>query len=128
MAAPSSDSRPLVLVVDDNTDHVELLRAALASHYRVVTALNGLDAYTTACRTPPDVVVLDVIMPVVDGYTVVRKLRANRATATIPIVVITGADADAIESGRQPTDVSAVIRKPFLPEEILAAVKRALSS
>ena len=127
MATPS-DSRPLVLVVDDNTGHVELLRAALASHYRVLTALNGLDGYTMACRTRPDALVLDLIMPVVDGYTVVQKLHANPATATIPIVVITGADASAVSDGRKPLDVSAVLRKPSTPGEIVAAVKRALSS
>ena len=127
MTVPLFDSRPFVLIVDDNTDHVELIRTALASNYQVLTAFNGLDAYTIACRTPPSAIVLDLVMPIMDGYTVVQKLRANPATAGIPVILLTGADAAGMDDGGKPPDVGAMLTKPTMPGEILAAVRRAIS-
>ena len=78
MTHDTSDPRSLVLIVDDNTDHLEFLRAAAASGYRVLVASNGLDAYTIACDQHPDVIMLDLVMPVANGQTVVRNCARTR--------------------------------------------------
>jgi hypothetical protein len=69
-------ARPTVLIVDDNTDHRAFLRAAAAPRYRVVTASNGLDPCTIARRHRPGIILLDLLIPIVDGSGVVRQFRA----------------------------------------------------
>lgn len=122
-SSPPEDGRPLVLIVDDSVDHLEFLRAALGARYRVVTASNGLDGYTTACEARPDAILLDLVMPIVDGHTVVRKLRANIATSRIPIIIVTGLDAAAVEAGADPSEPTIVLQKPCHQGEILGALQ-----
>jgi CheY-like chemotaxis protein len=110
-----------VLIVDDNVDHLAFLRVAVGARYRVVTAANGFEAYELACRVNPDAILLDLVMPVVDGYTVVQKLRQNPATVDTPIIFVTGLDADAL--GPLP-GLSTVLRKPCHQGEILEAIRR----
>ena len=112
-----------MLIVDDNVDHLAFLRVAVSARYRVATAANGFEAYELACQVRPDVILLDLVMPVLDGYTVVRKLRQNPTTAQTPIIFVTGLDADALE----PLPVmSAVLRKPCHQGEILEAIRKVL--
>jgi len=108
-----------VLIVDDNIDHLAFLRVAVGTRFRVVTATNGLEAYELACRVRPDAILLDLVMPVVDGYALVQQLRANAETATTPVVFVTGLDTPA--PGTLP-DRSIVLRKPCHQGEILAAL------
>jgi len=96
---------------------------AVSARYRVATASNGFEAYELACRVRPDAIVLDLVMPVLDGYTVVRKLRQNPLTAKTPIIFVTGLDAEAL--GPLP-DLSAVLRKPCHQGEILNAIRKVL--
>ena len=96
---------------------------AVGARYRVATASNGFEAYELACRVRPDAIVLDLVMPVLDGYTVVRKLRQNPLTANTPIIFVTGLDAEALDPL---PDVSAVLRKPCHQGEILNAIRKVL--
>lgn len=96
---------------------------AVGARYRVASASNGFEAYELACRVRPDVILLDLLMPVLDGYTVVRKLRQNPATANTPIIFVTGLDAVAL--GQLP-DLSTVLRKPCHQGEILEAIRKVL--
>jgi CheY-like chemotaxis protein len=122
---PPSDPRRLILIVDDNTDHVEFLRLALGSRYRVAAAADGLLAYELALREQPDAILLDVMMPIVDGPTLMRKLAANAKTNAIPIVVVTALDADSL--GPLPDGV-VTLRKPCHQGEILDALEQALAA
>jgi two-component system, cell cycle response regulator len=82
-----------VLVVDDILANVRLLEAKLSAEYfDVVTAMNGLDALDAIQRTKPDIVLLDVMMPGIDGIEVCRRVKANPATQHIPIVMVTALD------------------------------------
>ena len=112
-----------MLIVDDNVDHLAFLRAAVGARYRVAVAANGFEAYELACRVHPDAILLDLVMPVLDGYSVVRKLRQNPATAKTPIIFVTGLDADALEP--LPA-MAAVLRKPCHQGEILEAIRKVL--
>lgn len=82
-----------VLVVDDILANVRLLEAKLSAEYfEVVTAMNGLDALEATHRTKPDIILLDVMMPGIDGIEVCRRIKANPATHHIPVVMITALD------------------------------------
>jgi two-component system, cell cycle response regulator len=82
-----------VLVVDDILANVRLLEAKLSAEYfEVVTAMNGLDALDAIQRTKPDIILLDVMMPGIDGIEVCRRIKANPATQHIPVVMITALD------------------------------------
>jgi two-component system, cell cycle response regulator len=82
-----------VLVVDDILANVRLLEAKLSAEYfDVVTAMNGLDALDAIQRSKPDIVLLDVMMPGIDGIEVCKRIKANPATQHIPVVMVTALD------------------------------------
>src|SRR6202451_868919 len=82
-----------VLVVDDILSHVKLLEAKLtAEYFDVVTAFNGLECLTKVAETAPDIVLLDVMMPGMDGFEVCRRIKADPKTAHVPVVMVTALD------------------------------------
>ena len=88
-----------ILVVDDIEANVRLLEAKLtAEYYEVSTALDGPTALAMAARDLPDIILLDVMMPGMDGFTVCRKLKDDPATRHIPVVLITALDGRTVRS------------------------------
>jgi len=127
------DARPgrelaRVLVVDDNVKAVELLATVLeAEGYRVLRAYGGAEAIEMARRAPPDLVILDLMMPEVSGFEVARALREMEHTARVPILVLTAKDVSAEDHARLKGDVSAILAKAnFSASELLAELRRAL--
>lgn len=119
--------QPLVLVVDDTAENLELMSALLLSRYRVKVASNGATALRIARRTPqPDLILLDIMMPEMDGYEVCRQLKADPLTAPIPLIFVT-ALSDAADE-QQGFDLGAVdyISKPVSPPLLLARVQAQL--
>jgi CheY-like chemotaxis protein len=117
--------RSRVLVVDDH----EMLRSGVslalsAAGYRVDSAADGLAALACVSRSRPDVVVLDLRMPVLDGYATMARLRADPATAGIPVVIATGAED---QRGRSMAEgAAAFITKPIDARQLLREVSLAL--
>ena len=113
MSMPAGAEAKLLLLVDDDDDIRDVAAAALelVNGFRIVTASNGLDALRQAKEHRPDGIVLDVMMPGMDGLETVERLHADQATADIPVILLT-----ARVDGEKPTDaVAGVIRKPFDP-------------
>ncbi len=82
-----------ILVVDDIVANVRLLEAKLSAEYfEVVTAMNGVDALEAVQRTKPDIILLDVMMPGIDGIEVCKRIKANAATQHIPVIMVTALD------------------------------------
>ncbi len=106
-------TKPRVLIIDDNADYIELVQAELGRHYEVLTALDGLDGYALAVNTPLDAIVLDVAMPLVDGWTVLRKLRSNPVTRHVPVVICTALELDGVETLARRLGAVAVMAKPL---------------
>lgn len=117
--------RPKILLVDDDVDLVKVMSGALESKaYEVIVAYNGLDGLEKAKREQPDLVVLDILMPIADGFTFADQFRKDPALAEVPVLALTGFS----ESLGQPFpfDVSEYIMKPIKPRELVAKVEESL--
>jgi CheY-like chemotaxis protein len=120
-------TRPRVLVVDDERLIRDVVAEALAeSGYEVDTAPNGAEALEQIARWRPDVVVLDLMMPVLDAAGFIDLLRLNPSSADLPIIILTAAYAPYEEARR--LGATACLMKPFKLEELLAAVEHAAAS
>jgi CheY-like chemotaxis protein len=120
-----------VLVVDDDPKAVEVIAAFLPiSEYTVVRAYGGQEAITLAKRLRPDVILLDLMMPVVSGFAVVEELGRDRATASIPIVVVTAKHVTALDrivlNEGSNMVVEIVEKSAFDRVEFIASVRRAI--
>ncbi len=111
-----------ILIADDNADMRDYVRRLLAGTYTVQTVANGLEALAEARRNPPDLVLTDVMMPVLDGIGLLRELRAIESTATIPVILLSArAGEDARVEGMD-AGADDYLVKPFTARELLARV------
>jgi DNA-binding response OmpR family regulator len=117
-----------ILAVDDESDVLLILKTALLSEgYQVFTATNGPDAIALAREHTPDLMVLDMMMPDMNGFETLRNIRDGSATQSIPVIMLTGvSDKDKI---RQALDlgIDYYIVKPFEFHDLIAKVKLAIS-
>jgi CheY-like chemotaxis protein len=116
--APSDqpESRPLALVADDEADVRGLVAEVLSRvGFETMAARDGLELVDLATRHRPQLIVADVMMPGMDGYTAVARLRGQPATAGIPIIMLTGCVDPAFAELSEGLGVSAHITKPFSP-------------
>ena len=119
----SGDAR--ILVVDDVAPNVRLLEAVLAPRgYDVISATDGESALELVATAKPDLVMLDVVMPGLDGYAVCRRIREREETAMLPVIMITASTSERTEAIRAGADD--LIAKPFDQDELLARVRSLL--
>ncbi|MDR2215258.1 MAG: two-component system response regulator [Nevskiaceae bacterium] len=117
-------SKPCILIVDDAAENLALMNGLLVDHYKTRIAKNGPAALAAAIQLPrPDLILLDVMMPGIDGYAVCRELKADPATANIPVIFLT-ARTD-VEDEQKGFDAGCVdyVTKPISPPTVLARVK-----
>jgi DNA-binding response OmpR family regulator len=122
------ERQPTVLVADDDRDVLNLVRFRLEREgVRVITASDGHEALETARAELPDVCVLDVMMPKLNGFEVLKELRENEATASIRVILLTARSGDSDVD--QAFDVGAddYVTKPFNPQELRQRVRAQLS-
>lgn len=118
------DTAPRILVVDDTNENLFLISALLEDKYQLSLAASGLEALDIIVSdTPPELILLDVMMPGLDGYEVLRRIRQNPLTLHIPVIFLTA--LTSIEEEQFGLDLGAVdyITKPFSPPIVLARVK-----
>lgn len=117
-------ARQTVLVVEDDEDLRRLFRTALIlAGYDVLEAGDGLEALLRIDQSPPDLVVLDLVLPRLSGIVVQQEIAAQAVTRDIPVVVITGS---ALEP--EILDVACFLRKPISPDQLVDAVRKCLAS
>ncbi len=120
-----------VLLVDDDTVFLEAASAILESKFEVRTATSGKEALAAVAQSPPDAIVLDVMLDhIAEGYDVARKIKQDSATKQIPIIMLTGVDELykyrlAVEDASAPHDY--YLEKPVKPEKLLDVLAEATS-
>jgi DNA-binding response OmpR family regulator len=116
-----------ILIVDDERDIVKALTIRLqGAGYEVVTAFDGAQAIFVAHKERPDLIILDIRMPAGDGFGVAEKLRHSASTFSIPVIFLTGGPERNSEEKAMTLGARFYIKKPYDPEELLDAIKRAL--
>ena len=115
-----------ILVVDDEQDTLNLLRTILEiSGHKPITTLNSVDAIGLAEAEKPDVVLLDIMMPKLDGFTLCKMMRAHTATQNLPIIFVTAYEALDIEERRTEAGADLVIHKPIDVDRLIGAIGEA---
>lgn len=123
-----ADPRPLVLIVDDHAEYLEALELALADEFDILTATDAFDGYALACERQPDVILVDVMMPVVDGWTLLRKLKINPAFVHTPIIIVSAVNREKVRQEADPNQVIGVLQKPSLPNRVAAAIRSGVAA
>ena len=115
-----------VLICEDEPALRELIRISLKGHYEFAEADDGEESLAMARRLRPDLVILDVMMPRLNGIEVLTELRSDEALASTPVIVLTAQPETREEALREGAD--RVIDKPFVPDEISSAVEEVLAA
>lgn len=117
-----------ILVVDDEINITQILEFSIGSEgYEVITAQNGEDAIDKARREQPDLIVLDIMMPKIDGYEACRILKANPLTKNIPVVLLTAKGRDIDKRLGYEVGATDYIVKPFSPSKLVGRIQQLLS-
>jgi DNA-binding response OmpR family regulator len=116
-----------ILVVEDDPDQLEAIRGNLKNAgFAIGTASNGVDALVKTRSVLPDLIVLDLMLPRLNGLDICRTLRENPATASIPVIMLTGMDSYFTRVAGFEAGINVFLTKPYLPEELLSKVEELL--
>lgn len=123
----SSDNKGTVLIVDDTETNIDILMEALSDEFDLSVALDGETALALVKEIAPDLILLDIIMPGMDGYEVCRRLKSDRSTRDIPVIFLTA--MTEVEDEARGLELGALdyITKPFNPELVKARVRNQLA-
>jgi two-component system cell cycle response regulator DivK len=113
-----------ILVVEDHVDNQQILRDLLTSAgYEVIEAENGEQALAAAAAERPDLILMDIQLPLVDGYEATRRIKADPALRAIPVIVVTSYALSGDEAKAREAGSDAYLTKPFSPRALLAKIR-----
>jgi len=118
-----NNEKMTILVVDDATENIDVIVGLLKQHYKVKASTNGLKALKIINSKPPDLVLLDIMMPGMDGYEVIKAIKQNPGTADIPVIFLTGKSEVSDETTGFELGAVDYISKPFNPSVVKARVQ-----
>lgn len=125
----TTDQGPLILVVDDYEDAREMYAEYLRfCGFRVAEARNGNEALTQAFTLMPDLILMDLSLPGMDGWEATRQLKADERTRNIPVVALTGHALAGASEGARRAGCDSFVTKPCLPDDLVVEVRRMLGS
>src|SRR5262249_43923583 len=117
-----------ILVVEDQADNRRILRDLLTSAgYEIIEAENGQEALDVVARERPNLILMDIQLPVLDGYEATRRIKADPELRAIPIIVITSYALSGDESKARAAGCDAYVTKPFSPRAVLAKIREYVS-
>ena len=122
------NGRPKLLLIDDNNNTLDLLEVFLFNDYELVTAENGFEGLTTAERELPDLILTDIMMPVMDGIAFFNELKRRERTDDTPVIAVTSFAEQTTTKSLLSVGFAAVIAKPFNREELLETIDAQLHS
>jgi len=121
-------SKGKILVVDDEINITQILEFSIgAEGYEVIAAQNGEEAIDKARREQPDLIILDIMMPIIDGYEACRILKANPLTKNIPVILLTAKGRDIDKRLGYEVGATDYIIKPFSPNKLIDRIHKLLS-
>jgi DNA-binding response OmpR family regulator len=121
------NDRPKILVVDDESDVVSFIERTLKTEgFDVVTAYDGIGALDLVDSEKPDLVLLDIMMPMMSGYEVCEQIKANPQTQDIPVICVSSAHTPDARAQSLRAGAATLVVKPFLPAELIAQIHRYL--
>lgn len=124
----SASQPPSILVIEDDLDNLVLLYHFLKlSHFDVFLASDALTGLKLAAAHPPDLILLDIKMPKISGYEVIRRLRQNLKLVAIPVIAVTGMSTDTDQQDILQAGCADYICKPYLLDQLQAAIQRQLT-
>ena len=116
-----------ILVVEDQEDNRQILRDLLGSAgFEMVEAGDGQEALVQVAKHKPDLILMDIQLPIMDGYEATRRIKANPETKSIPIIVVTSYALSGDEGKARAAGCDAYVTKPYSPRQLLAKVKEFL--
>jgi two-component system, cell cycle response regulator DivK len=116
-----------ILVVEDQEDNRVILRRLLSSAgYDLIEAVNGEDGVALALSTRPDLILMDIQLPVMDGYEATRRIKSNAELKSIPVIAVTSYALSGDEAKARAAGCDAYVAKPFSPRQLLAKVREYL--
>ncbi len=113
-----------ILVSDDETDVVETLKLRLEANGYQITTTQGDKTLGEVRKTRPDLILLDVMMPGMDGFAVIRELKRDPELSKIPVVIFSGKPKEAMMELFGPEGISGYITKPYQPKELLGQIEK----
>ncbi len=126
MTTPPEEQYTL-LIIDDKIELLELLTDGLSDHFTIVTAQNGIEGLTKCVEARPDCAIIDVKMPGLDGFQLVRALRGDPATADIPLIILTALHEDKMRFTGLASGVDQFLTKPVMPSELIPAIYQVIA-
>ncbi|MBN2070719.1 MAG: response regulator [Candidatus Krumholzibacteriota bacterium] len=122
-------SKGKILVVDDEVNITQILEFSIGSEgYQVITASNGEEAIDVARREQPDLIILDIMMPKIDGYEACRIIKTNPLTKNIPVILLTAKGRDIDKRLGYEVGATDYIIKPFSPNKLIDRIQKLLVS
>ena len=116
-----------ILIVEDNEMNRDMLSRRLARRgYAVLTAVDGEQGLVTAEAERPDLILMDMSLPVMDGWEATRRLKADDQTKTIPVLAVTGHALTGVSNDAKNAGCDGFITKPCLPEDLVAEIRKVL--
>jgi two-component system cell cycle response regulator DivK len=117
-----------ILVVEDQPDNRQIIRDMLAgTDYEITEAENGEEALVAIAKLRPDLILMDIQLPIMDGYTATRRIKDDPALGAIPIIAVTSYALSGEEKKARAAGCDDYVPKPYSPRELLAKIKRFLS-
>src|SRR5215203_717177 len=117
----------LILVVEDQDDNMQILRDLLVSAgYEMVLAENGEAAMAAVAKQRPDLILMDIQLPIMDGYEATRRIKADPASQSIPIIAVTSYALSGDEARAREAGCDDFVPKPYSPRQLLAKVREYL--
>jgi len=116
-----------ILVIEDTEDNRQIVRDLLESAgYELIEALDGLEGVAAAEREHPDLILMDIQLPGIDGYEATRRIRAVPALAAVPIIAVTSYALSGDEAKTRAAGCDGYVAKPFSPRQLLARIREFL--
>ena len=113
-----------ILVIEDTEDNRQIIRDLLTSvGYELIEASDGAEGVELAAKHKPDLILMDIQLPTVDGYEATRRIKADPATAHIPVIAVTSYALSGDEAKSRAAGCDGYVAKPFSPKQLLAKVR-----